>query len=119
MNKFNNINNNQFQQRKQIQPIINNSNNIINNVKEPKKEQIYLLFEAKPGIPISVCCYSDDKLSIVFNKYKLKIGFPDEKDDLKYICEGSILNPSESVEEANLRNLSRVIVVGFGDVIGG
>ena len=119
INMFNNINNNLFQQMMPIKPI-NNNNNFINNVQEPKKEIYSLIFKNSSGMSIVMQCLPDDKLSSVFDKYEAKIGFSDKKDAFKYVCNDCVLNPSESVKKANLRNLSKIVIVNLhNDIIGG
>ena len=118
MNMFNNINNNQFQQMKSIKPI--NNNNIVNNLQEPKKEIYSLIFKNSSGMIIVIQCLSDDKLSSVFDKYEAKIGFSGKKKAFNYVYNDCVLNPSESVKDANLKNLSNIVVVNLNnDVIGG
>ena len=119
INMFNNINNNLFQQMMPIKPI-NNNNNFINNVQEPKKEIYSLIFKNSQGKSIVMQCLPDDKLSSVFNIFEAKIGFSEGKNYFKYVCNDCVLNPFESVKEANLRNCSKIVVVDLhNDIIGG
>ena len=114
---------NKFQQMMPIKPINNNNNNnnnFINNVQEPKKEIYSLIFKNSSGMSIVMQCLPDDKLSSVFDKYEAKIGFSDKKDAFKYVCNDCVLNPFESVKEANLRNCSKIVVVYLhNDIFGG
>ena len=115
INMLNYMNNNKFPQMKPIQPINNNN---MNNAQEPKKEEFVLIFENYSKI-ITISCTPNDKLSIVFDKYKKKINFTGEKNVLKFIYNDIIFNPSESVKEADLNYCSKIVVVGFPDIIGG
>ena len=121
MNMFNNINNNQFPQMMPIQSMQNIfNNNNMNDIQEPKKEEIMLLFEGlSVGRMITVRCAPDDKLSFVFNRYIQKINFSGNQEDLKFIYNNSVLNPSESVKEARLRNNSKIFVLKGKITIGG
>ena len=121
MNMFNNINNNQFQQMMPIQSMQNIfNNNNMNDIQEPKKEEIILLFEThSDGSIITIHCTPDDKLSFVFNRYIQKINLSGNHEDLKFIYNNSVLNPSESVKEAGLRNKMKIFVLEGKSTIGG
>ena len=121
MNMFNNINNNQFPQMMPIQSMQNIfNNNNMNDIQEPKKEEIILLFETKSNRSIiTIHCTPDDKLSFVFNRYIQKINFRGNRNYLKFICNNSLLNPSESVKEAGLRNNMKIFVLEGKRIIGG
>ena len=121
MNMFNNINNNQFPQMMPIQSMKNIfNNNNMNDIQEPKKEEIILLFEKKSDRSIiTIHCTPDDKLSFVFNQYVQKINFRGNRNDLKFIYNNSLLNPSESVKEAGLRNNMKIFVLEGKRIIGG
>ena len=121
MNMFNNINNNQFPQMMPIQSMQNKfNNNNMNDIQEPKKEEIILLFEThSDGSIITIHCTPDDKLSFVFNRYIQKINFRGNRNDLKFIYNNSLLNPSESVKEAGLRNKMKIFVLEGKSTIGG
>ena len=121
MNMFNNINNNQFPQMMPIQSMQNIfNNNNMNDIQEPKKEEIILLFEKySDGSIITIHCTPDDKLSFVFNRYIQKINFSGNQEDLKFIYSNSVLNPSESVKEAGLRNNMKILVLEGKRIIGG
>ena len=120
MNMFNNINNNQFQQMMPIQSMQNIFNNNMDNIQEPKKEEIILLFEKQSDRRrITIHCTPDDKLSFVFNRYIQKINFSGNQEDLKFIYSNSVLNPSESVKEAGLRNNMKILVLEGKRIIGG
>ena len=120
MNMLNNINNNQFQQMMPIQSMQNIFNNNMDNIQEPKKEEIILFFETKSNRSIiTIHCTPDDKLSFVFNRCVQKINSRSNGNDLKFIHNNSALNPSESVKEAGLRNYSRILVYDTIDIIGG
>ena len=109
-----------FQQMMPIKLINNNNNNnnFINNVQEPKKEIYSLIFKDSSGKSIVMQCLPDDKLSSVFNKFEAKIGFSDGENYFKYVCNDCVLNPFESVKEANLRNCSKIVVVDLhNDII--
>ena len=122
MNMFNNINNNQFPQMMPIQSMQNIfNNNNMNDIQEPKKEEIILLFEKEQDRRsiITIHCTPDDKLSFVFNRYIQKINFSGNQEDLKFIYSNSVLNPSESVKEAGLRNNMKIFVLEGKRIIGG
>ena len=122
MNMFNNINNNQFPQMMPIQSMQNIfNNNNMNDIQEPKKEEIILLFEKEQDRRsiITIHCTPDDKLSFVFNQYVQKINFRSNRNDLKFIYNNSALNPSKSVKEAGLVNYSKILVYDINDIIGG
>ena len=120
MNMFNNINNNQFSQMMPIKSMQNIFNNNMDNIQEPKKEEIILLFEKQSDRSmVAIRCTPYDKLSLVFNLYLEKINFSDNRNDLKFIYSNSALNPSESVKEAGLVNFSRILVYDTHIVIGG
>ena len=120
MNMFNNINNNQFQQMMPIQSMQNIFNNNMDNIQEPKNEEIMLLFEKQSDRSvITIHCTPDDKLSFVFNRFLQKINSRSNRNDLKFIHNNSVLNPSESVKEANLRNNSKILVFEMNRIIGG
>ena len=120
MNMFNNINNNQFPQMMPIQLMQNIFNNNMDNIQEPKKEEIILLFEKQSDRRIiTIHCTPDDKLSFVFNRYTQKINFIGNQEDLKFIYSNSVLNPSESVKEAGLRNNMKILVLEGKRIIGG
>ena len=120
MNMFNNINNNQFPQMMPIQLMQNIFNNNMDNIQEPKKEEIILLFEKQSDRRIiTIHCTPDDKLSFVFNRYIQKINFSGNQEDLKFIYNSSVLNPSESVKEAGLRNNMKILVLDGKRIIEG
>ena len=120
MNMFNNINNNQFSQMMPIKSMQNIFNNNMDNIQEPKKEEIMLLFgKQSDRSVITIHCTPDDKLSLVFNLYLEKINFSDNRNDLKFIYNNSALIPSESVKEASLRNNSKILVFEMNRIIGG
>ena len=115
MNMFNNINNYQFQQ--EIPP------NMMNNPPALQKEEISLVFEGPryfaEGKPITVCCFTDEKVLEVINRYKAKAEIKFNNNNLRFIYNNYELNPNKTVKESGLVHCSVIFAINSKNAIGG
>ena len=102
-------------------------NNSVINVEtnnSPAQPQFYpaqggrynLIFEQKAGgQTLTIQIQPDKKVSDAINSYKNKIQYPGE---MKFIFNGQNLNPDLTLNEAGLKNGSKILVIGTKDIEG-
>ena len=98
-------------------------NSLYNNFQnqfEQSKNYVTLLFillnNGEKSTPLPIQCTPDEKLSSVFQKYRMKISDYINK---IFIYESKRLNEAITVAEAGLSNISKILVIDDKDVIGG
>ena len=109
---------NMFNQMQNMQ--FNSLYNNFQNQFEQSKNYVTLLFilsnNGEQSPPLTIQCTPDEKLSSVFQKYRMK------KNDYTseiFICESKRLNEAITVAEAGLSNISKIFVIDDKDVSGG
>ena len=75
-----------------------------------------MIFEQKAGgQTLTIQIQPDKKVSDAINSYKNKIQYPGE---MKFIFNGQNLNPDLTLNEAGLKNGSKILVIGTKDIEG-
>ena len=114
-----NLDLNMMNMNNMIMPNLNMNNIMMNN--QMKNNTITLRFEKinSQGIyeRYTVLCSLEDKISDVIQKYREKSN--DNEDNLKFIFNSKILNPSITVGEADLSDGSLINIVEGNQIMGG